>query len=117
MYAWHSRLSTRIFRRRLEEVYHDSGVRALLDSDQWTASCGGGSGVIAPAKKTESIDPLLLTPRDAAQLLSISERSLARLAAAGEILPVRLGGGRIVRYPRSVLEDFVRRQTASLLPS
>lgn len=69
--------------------------------------------MIAPAKDTEPTDPLLLTPEAAARLLSISTRSLARLAAAGEIRPVRLGAGRLVRYPREVLEEFVRRQTVN----
>jgi excisionase family DNA binding protein len=57
----------------------------------------------APA--TLSIEPLLLTPDQAARLLSVSPRTLARLTAADEIRAVRLG--RSVRYDRRELERWV----------
>lgn len=46
--------------------------------------------------RTESIEPLLLTARDTARMLAISERSLYSLTKAGALPAVRIG--RSVRY-------------------
>lgn len=50
-------------------------------------------------------DPLLVTPREAARLLSVSERTLWSIAAAGEIPRVRIG--RAVRYRVADLRAYV----------
>lgn len=51
-------------------------------------------------------EPLLLKPREAAQVLSISERTLWGLSAPrGPIPTVRLG--KSVRYSREALQDFI----------
>lgn len=62
-------------------------------------SCGGGhrDGV-----------PLLYCYADAAALLGVSERSLKRLLAAGELKAVHVGGSR--RIAHSELIDFVARK-------
>ena len=49
--------------------------------------------------------PLLVTPREAARLLAVSERTLWSLAAAGEIPRVRIG--RAVRYRVADLRAYV----------
>jgi excisionase family DNA binding protein len=54
---------------------------------------------------TVPLEPLLVTPEEAARLLSLSPRTLARLTAAGEIRPVR--AGRSVRYDRRELERWI----------
>lgn len=59
--------------------------------------------MIAPAPHPE---PLLLTPRDAAQALAVSERTLWGLTAPRGPLPaVRIG--RAVRYSRDALARWV----------
>jgi len=52
---------------------------------------------------------LLLTPRQAAETLAISERKLWSLKASGEIPHVRVG--RLVRYPVDGLRRWVEEQT------
>ena len=52
---------------------------------------------------------LLLTARDAAAALSISERKLWQLSASGIIKVVRIG--RSVRYSRVALEAFIAEQS------
>lgn len=54
---------------------------------------------------TPEPDPLLVTPREAARLLAVSERTLWSLAAAGEIPRVRIG--RAVRYRVADLRAYV----------
>ena len=49
--------------------------------------------------------PLLLTPRQAAEALQISERKLWSMKASGEIPHVLLG--RSVRYPRADLQQWI----------
>ena len=51
--------------------------------------------------------PEALTPREAAELLRIHVRTLERKAAAGE-LPAPYRSGRIVRYSRQALLDYLR---------
>ena len=48
---------------------------------------------------------LLLTPRQAAEALQISERKLWSMKASGEIPHVLLG--RSVRYPRADLQQWI----------
>lgn len=55
---------------------------------------------------------LLLRPREAAQSLGISERTLWNLTQAGTIPPIRLG--RSVRYDPEVLRQWIADQRPSL---
>ena len=48
---------------------------------------------------------LLMTPRQAAEALSISPRKLWGLTASGEVRCVRIG--RSVRYDRGDLQDWI----------
>jgi excisionase family DNA binding protein len=52
---------------------------------------------------------MLLTSREAAELLSISERTLWTLTKAGSIAVVKIGGSK--RYAISDLERFIANQT------
>jgi excisionase family DNA binding protein len=52
---------------------------------------------------------LLLTARDAAAALAISERKLWELTNGGVIKAVRIG--RSVRYARAALEEFIAEQS------
>ena len=61
------------------------------------------------AEKAEAL-PLLLTAREAAAALAISERKLWELTSGGNIKVVRIG--RSVRYSRVALEEFVAAQSA-----
>lgn len=57
-------------------------------------------------QKTErTVEPLLLSPRQAAQALSICERTLFTLTRSGAIPCVRIG--RLVRYAPSALQDWI----------
>jgi hypothetical protein len=49
--------------------------------------------------------PLLVNIKTAARMLSISERSVGRLQAAGDLVPVKIG--RALRFAVSDLERFV----------
>ncbi|MDA7978989.1 MAG: helix-turn-helix domain-containing protein [Pirellulales bacterium] len=53
---------------------------------------------------------LLLDAREAAQALSICERTLRGLVARGELAVVRIGR-RCVRYPVEVLERWIAQQS------
>lgn len=53
---------------------------------------------------------LLVTAREAAQLLGVSERHLFNLTKRGEIACVRLG--RSVRYYLQTLLDWIKRKEA-----
>lgn len=59
------------------------------------------------------MSPQLLTPPDAARALAISERTLARLTAAGQLPTVRIG--RSVRYSTKTIADFISQRES--LPS
>ena len=50
--------------------------------------------------------PEVLTPREAAEFLRIHPRTLERKVAAGE-LPAPYRSGRLVRYSRTALQEFV----------
>ena len=54
-------------------------------------------------------EQILFTPKQAAAVLSLSQRTLWSLTARGELRATRVG--RCVRYSRAALEDFVNRQT------
>lgn len=54
------------------------------------------------------IEPLLLTPRDAARLLSVCERTLYELTRSGEIPVIRRG--RLVRYSIEDLRAWIDRR-------
>ena len=54
-----------------------------------------------------TIDPLLLTPRQAAQALNISERTLWQRTKDGVIPAIKLG--HLVRYSPDDLRDWIRR--------
>jgi excisionase family DNA binding protein len=53
-------------------------------------------------------EKLLLTPRQAAESLQISERQLWRLEKAGEIRSTRIGK-RVVRFSPEFLREFIDR--------
>ena len=61
------------------------------------------------------VEKLLLTPREAAESLQISERQLWRLEKVGKIQSARIGK-RIVRFSPDALRNFIdrlaERQTA-----
>lgn len=64
---------------------------------------------LTPPERTES-PKLLLTPREAAETLSVCEKSLWSLTAPrGPIKCVRLG--RSVRYSIEALREFVAQQS------
>jgi excisionase family DNA binding protein len=67
--------------------------------DEMTIQKGGGS--------TETIPILLLTPRQAAKALNISERTLFSRTKAGEIPAVHIG--RCKRYSPDDLRQWVQR--------
>ncbi len=69
---------------------------ARLDAGQPLASSVGTQAIVGP---------VLLTPRDAARLLAISERTLWGLTQRREIRSVRIG--RSVRYAMADLATFV----------
>jgi excisionase family DNA binding protein len=56
---------------------------------------------------TQTIEPVLLTPREVMSLLNISRTTFFKLIAAGELKSVRIG--RAVRIPREAVDDFVRK--------
>ena len=53
-------------------------------------------------------DTLLLSGRDAARLLAVSERTLFTLTREGRVNAVRIGA-RCVRYDRRDLEKFIQK--------
>jgi excisionase family DNA binding protein len=55
--------------------------------------------------------PLLLEPEDAARQLSVSERTLRRLAKDGEVRAVRIGN--LTRFAPEDLEHFVEEKRSS----
>jgi excisionase family DNA binding protein len=57
----------------------------------------------------QTVEPMLLTVRQAAKVLSISERTLFTLTKGGDIPHVRIG--RLVRYAPSALQDWIERNS------
>jgi excisionase family DNA binding protein len=63
--------------------------------------------MVGRMKKNQSERPqLLLTLRDAAHLLSVSETSVRRLIARGKLKPIRLW--RHLRIPASQIDDIAK---------
>ncbi len=62
---------------------------------------------------TQATQRLLVSAREAAAMLSISERTLETMASDGRFTKVRIGEGRNVRYAVEQLEKFVADQLAS----
>lgn len=60
---------------------------------------------------SQIVTPLLVTPRQAAQMLSVCPRTLYGLTQAGEIPAVRHGG--LLRYAVDDLRDFIKRAKCS----
>lgn len=54
-----------------------------------------------------TLTPMLITPREAAKLLSVCERTLYMLTKTGQIPAVRIG--RSVRYSVNELEAWIAR--------
>ena len=54
-------------------------------------------------------EPLLLRIRDAAAMLSVSERSIWQLVRSGELRAIHPGGMRAIRIARRDVEDLVER--------
>jgi excisionase family DNA binding protein len=65
------------------------------------------AGEDAPARSAE--ESLLLTVPQAARLLQISRNTAYELIQRQELPAIRLGE-RLIRVPRFVLEDWIRRQ-------
>jgi excisionase family DNA binding protein len=65
--------------------------------------------LLRPREETgrPAVPRLLLTPREAAEALAVSARTLWSLTARGEVRCVRVG--RAVRYATSDLLDYVNR--------
>jgi excisionase family DNA binding protein len=57
-----------------------------------------------------AVQPLLLTPEQAAQAISVSRSKLYELMSAGKVLSVRIGASR--RVPIAALEQYVRQLLA-----
>jgi excisionase family DNA binding protein len=57
----------------------------------------------------QDVTPLALRSREAAKALGISERSLARLKAAGQLAFVRVGNA--VLYPVQALDQWLRQHS------
>jgi excisionase family DNA binding protein len=60
----------------------------------------------AMSTKKEALRRLLVSPREAARMLSVCERTIYTLTKAGEIPAVRRG--RLVRYSMDDLREWVR---------
>lgn len=86
---WHTHTRTRM----------DVRPGAARSGQERTDVADGGGGADSVGMTSP---PLLLTAKEAAGLLSVSERQLRRLQAAGELSPVRIGG--LVRYRRGDVE-------------
>ena len=56
-------------------------------------------------KMVPTPEPLLVSPRQAARLLSVSERTLFTWTKAGQVPCVKLG--RLVRYSVDSLKEFI----------
>jgi excisionase family DNA binding protein len=68
---------------------------------------GTGRKTRTAAVLVASVEPLLLTADQAAELLGISPATLYRMRSAGKLpLPVRLGGS--VRWSRETLVEWIR---------
>jgi excisionase family DNA binding protein len=82
-------------------VSDTTAVRLAPSPEAWR-DCAAGEGSTPLAS---SIEPLLLTAREAAAALRISERSLWGLTRHGEVRAVRIG--RAVRYDPRDLREYI----------
>ena len=62
-------------------------------------------------QRNESSKPLMVTYRQAAELLGVCERSVWKLVKENELKPVRIG--RSVRIPLAEIERFIEVQSAA----
>ena len=71
---------------------------------------GSHNALIPPNRPSErgELQPLLLTPTQAAETLAVSRTTLYELMSAGTLAFVRIGRAR--RVPMSVLQQFVDRE-------
>jgi excisionase family DNA binding protein len=60
-------------------------------------------------KKTSIVQPVLLRIRDAAAMLSISERSVWQLVRSGELPAIHPPGMRAIRIAREDVEKLIER--------
>jgi excisionase family DNA binding protein len=58
----------------------------------------------------DSLEPLLLTQRQAALLLNVSERTIRRLLRDGELVRRKVGAKTLI--PRTSVQSFVKRDHA-----
>lgn len=72
----------------------------------WTSRTTGHNVNMFDRRNEQVIEPLLLTVRQAAKMLSISERTLWGLTKSGDIPAVRFGG-RNVRYDPADLRAWI----------
>ena len=80
-------------------TYRPSLEPGLLRSGRQTARCGKWASRIEGPAMSISLEPLALSPRDAAAFLSISKRSLSRLIRAGKIEARKHGPRTLVDVP------------------
>jgi excisionase family DNA binding protein len=66
-----------------------------------------GQGININGTSRQNVTPLLVSPRQAARMLSVCERTLYSLEKAGEIAAVRRG--RLVRYSVDELRGWIER--------
>lgn len=60
-----------------------------------------------------ALPPPLLTQAQVAEWLSVSERTVDNLVAAGELIPLRVTpGGRGRRFERKTVQAFIRRSAS-----
>lgn len=76
----------------------------------WTSRTTGHNVNMFDRRNEQVIEPLLLTARQAAKILSISERTLWGLTKTGDIPAVRFGG-RNVRYSPDDLRAWIQRRS------
>ena len=62
-------------------------------------------------RNTPDTTPLLVDTREAARLLSVSERTVANIVARGDLAPVRLG--RSVRFDINDIRALIERKKTS----
>lgn len=65
---------------------------------------------LAPILKNQSTDPLL-TPLEAAAYIGVAKNTLAVWRCVGRYGIAHIKSGRLVKYRKSVLDDFLSRRT------
>jgi predicted DNA-binding transcriptional regulator AlpA len=60
-----------------------------------------------PAEPASTADDELLTPSEVRTLLKVSRQTVWRYGAQGLLNPLRIGGGRTIRYRRSEVRALV----------